>query len=412
MKRVVVVGSGAAGTGAALAATLAGAEVTVIAGGAGASVLSPGAIDESPWESSPAATTRVDAKAREVLRAMESYTLPDGGVLLATTAGIVRPARGAELGLLDLASIASATVAVPKIEHPSWDGPALARAWSSAPAAKKASVSFTAFAVQVTRLRDEHALPDADLAARHDDPARLEWLAEQLEAALQRVGLRPAAMILPPWLGIERARAPALSARLGFPCGEALTGPGSPSGLRFERARDRALSAARVTVAVGWAKRVEAASSGFRVELYEGEVVSGDAVVLATGGLVGGGLAYTPGGSVLAAAIPPSARPLVSMTLEAPFIVGAHARPLELPGSLFGSAPETHAWPFAADPLLERAGVLVDDTGHAIRGHAIAGQPTQGPHGLFAAGEVVADRARTWLESFASGVRAGTAAAG
>ena len=38
---------------------------------------------------------------------------------------------------------------------------------------------------------------------------------------------------------------------------------------------------------------------------------------------------------------------------------------LEAPSSLFGGAPEAHAWPYVQEPLLERAGVLVDAEGHA-----------------------------------------------
>ncbi|MDP9036791.1 MAG: FAD-binding protein, partial [Myxococcota bacterium] len=52
--RTIVVGAGVAGTAAALAAAWAGARVTVVDAGAGASTLSTGAIDDIPWQSASA----------------------------------------------------------------------------------------------------------------------------------------------------------------------------------------------------------------------------------------------------------------------------------------------------------------------------------------------------------------------
>jgi glycerol-3-phosphate dehydrogenase subunit B len=126
-----------------------------------------------------------------------------------------------------------------------------------------------------------------------------------------------------------------------------------------------------------------------------------DAVVLATGGLLGGGLLYSPIASVLASEPRAAGGPLVRATLDAPLVIGVGGAPLEPPSSLFGGAPETHAWPYVDPSLLERAGVLLGDPGH------VRGAPT----GLFAAGEVVADRPRTWLDALSSGVAAGSAAA-
>jgi hypothetical protein len=103
---------------------------------------------------------------------------------------------------------------------------------------------------------------------------------------------------------------------------------------------------------------------------------------------------------MLASALPSHARPTFRSTVDAPVTIGAHSRPLDLPGSLFGVQPEAIAWPFVADPLLERAGVLV---GADMR-------PVQAPAGLFACGELVADRPRAWLDAFATGVRAGASA--
>jgi hypothetical protein len=73
-----------------------------------------------------------------------------------------------------------------------------------------------------------------------------------------------------------------------------------------------------------------------------------------------------------------------------------------MPGTMFGAAPESLAWPFTDDPLLDRAGALVDHDGRAAFS----------PEGLFVAGDLAADRARTWLAALMSGVLAGRGAAG
>jgi hypothetical protein len=180
---------------------------------------------------------------------------------------------------------------------------------------------------------------------------------------------------------------------------------GGPSGLRFENARDRALLAAGVTVVLGRALRVShdgepGAHAAWRTELEGGEHLEGHAVILATGGLVGGGLEYTPAGAYFAEVLPATPRPLLRVTCEAPVQLGAFGRPLDDASSVFGAPPETHAWPFVETPLLDHAGVRVDVDGN-VRG---------APRGLFAAGELAAGPPHTWLAALTSGTRAGDAA--
>jgi len=408
VKRVLVVGSGVAGVAAALAARARGAQVTLVGTRPGATVLAPGALDDAPWESCAGSLPErlpLPAPALGVLDALGAYAVKGSGVLLATTAGLVRPARGADRALLDLASLPPGPVLVPRFDHPGYDARWLARAWSDSGIAKARSLGFVAEPAQLTRYVDEHSLPDADLAARHDDPARLAWLAGRLVEAL-RVTPRPLAIVLPAWLGVDLSRAQDLSEQVGVPCGEALTGTGGPSGLRFERARDRALAKAGVEVVAGHVVRAEhggrsAEAVEWLVSLESGELVVSDAVVLATGGLLGGGLEYTPAGSVLSAALPPGPRSIARATIDAPLALFAFRKPLETPSSLQGSPAESHTWPFAEDPLLDRVGVRADEDGRAFGA----------PPGLHVAGELVADLPRTWLAALTSGAHAGVAAA-
>jgi glycerol-3-phosphate dehydrogenase subunit B len=397
---IVVIGGGVAGTAAALAAAREGARVTLLDGGTGATVLSTGALDDTPWTRAAAGTppSPLSTLARVVVEALEVYSVPNAGARIATTAGVLRPARGHDLALLDLASPGAGRVGVVRCDRPDWEATALARAWGSAGDSARGP-GFAPLDATMLRHVDERLLPAPDFAARHDDEARLAWLAERLREALSRAGTRFDALLLPPSLGVERPRARDLSALVGLPCGEAAGLPGGPSGLRFEHARDRSLAGARIDRRVARASAVDRAGHRWQVKLVGGDVLEATAVVLAVGGLVGGGLAYTPGDAAEASVLPPASRLPFQLALDVPgAALGAHGRPLELPGSLFGIPPESLAWPFAVDPLMARVGVLVDGDGGVAPG-------------LYAVGETVADAHRTWLGALESGARAGTAAA-
>jgi glycerol-3-phosphate dehydrogenase subunit B len=393
---VVVVGAGVAGTAAALAAASSGASVTIVDGGTGASTLSTGAIDLVPWHLADGPRPAPTQELRAMVDALGAYRLPDGGSRVLTTAGLVRPAAGHDSALLDVAAIPKGRIGVVRCGRPAWDARCLARAWGD---------RFEPVEVPALRLADEHVIPDADFAARHDDQERLGWLSERLRDALARAGGTFAGIVLPAALGLEYPRAHALSTLVGVRCGEASGLPGGPSGLRFERARDRTLLAAGVKKLVAVATTVERkdlrgpSAARWRVTTRAGGALDADAVVLAPGGLLGGGIEYSPSETMLASVLPPRARPPFRLTIEAPLALGSRGRPLDLPGSLFGVAPESLAWPFVDDPLVCRVGVLV-----AVDGAAEA-------VGVYAAGEIVADAPRTWLGSLASGIRAGASAA-
>ncbi len=371
--RVVLVGGGIAGAAAALAAAGAGARVTLVEGGVGATTLWTGGIDGVP--------------AREEAVAIASQLgAMLGTCTLVTNVGLRRSAQGREAALLDASA---ACVGVVQCDRTGWDAEIVARA---------AGEGFVLVPCTVLRHSDERVLPDADFASRHDDDARLGWLAERLREALVMTGARVQALLLPPSLGIERSRAAALSERVGVPCGEATAMPGGPAGLRFERTRDRALSAAGVTVVTARATSIERASSRWRIHLHGDRVLDADSVVVATGGLVGGGIEYQPSEAMLAAVLPPSARPAFRCTLGGPLPLGSHGRPIDLPGSLFGVAPESIAWPLSHDRTMDRVGVLAKEEGRVAPG-------------LYVAGELLADAARTWLCALDSGVAAGLSAA-
>jgi glycine/D-amino acid oxidase-like deaminating enzyme len=376
---VVVIGAGVAGTGAAIAVARAGARVLLVDGGTGASTLWTGRVAPHTAEASA-----------EGVAIGEELGVKLGRSIVVTMTGYAPGGHGHEAALLDLHPLLSARarVGVVRCQRPGWDAEAIVQA---------AGAGFVVVDAAVLRHVDERHAPDADFAARHDDADRLGWLAERLRDALGRIDERPTALLLPPCLGIARERASELSKLVGVTCGEAMGLPGGPTGLRFESARNKALAAAGVEVLRETASAIHAAGSRWRVETGSGRLDAG-AVIVATGGFVGGGLAYQPSESMEAAALPPMARAPFRCTIDAPLPLGSRGLPLESPGSLFGVPPESLAWPHAADALMDRVGVLCDEEGRV--------EP-----GLYAAGELEADAPRTWLSALESGVRAGAAAA-
>ncbi len=397
IRHVIVIGSGVAGTAAGVAAASIAPSVIVLDGGPGASSLATGAIDHAFWQDHPAAEgSALSERAKAVLNALSGYAVPATGCTVVTMAGLLRRADGRDASLLDVARLNGEGVAVVECNRPGWNAGELAFSWGK---------GYRRLEASLLRHTDESILPDVDLAARHDDASRLGWLAERLREALARAEAHWVGIVLPPILGLERACADVLSQRVGLPCGEAVGSPGGPAGLRFERARDRAFSSAGVVKVAGRASTVEARGETWRVVTEDGQVLDAYAVVVATGGLIGGGMAYAPSEAILATALPSHVSPPIRLTLKAPLMLGAHGRPLDTPGSLFGFAPESLARPFSRDALVETVGVLAQTPDTGVPGGGGS------PPGLFAAGDIVADTPRTWLGALTQGAQAGTSAA-
>nr|QVV57700.1 anaerobic glycerol-3-phosphate dehydrogenase subunit B [Myxococcales bacterium] len=406
--RVLVIGAGIAGLAAAFRARSRGLETIVVGAGAGASALGGGAVDDVPWEERRRAMRvlggplRVRALGPEVVAFSEAlglWDLPAEGAstpLLATVAGRLRPARGRDRGLLDLASLPEgARVVLPRAPRGGWDADAIARTLEAEPLARRAGLRFQAVDIQVLRYADEARINDGDLAMRHDDPARLAWLAERLREGLARAGA--GAVLLGSWLGVNEARAAELSSRVGVPVGEALVGIGSAAGLRFEAARDRLLASLRAEVVIDRAAALASEGGRVTVKLVRGGPLSVDAVVLAVGGLAGGGVVYAPPEHEAGDDLPPRGAVPYRLSVDMPASLSVGAGPLNVVASMQGPELDVTAWPTAA-----RAGAL-----EAIGVYCTEGRVAPG---VTAAGDVVAGRPRTLLEAVASGLRAVDAA--
>lgn len=397
--------------------------VTIVSAGAGASALGSGAIDDVPWEEvrRAARVAGIDPRARAVsagaaafVEALGLWRLPSEGEplpQLATVAGRVRPARGHDRALLDLGAVpAGGVVVVPRVDRAGWDADALAAGWSEDPFVRRRGLRFVALDVDLLRFAEEHRVADADLAARHDDPARLAWLCARLREAFSRAGVDPQAVIVGSWLGLEAPRAEQLGSLLGLAAGEALMGAGSSAGIRFVRARERLLKGLGVKRVAGRVTRLTAGGAGserpsLAVEGADGPIAA-DRVVLAGGGLTGGALVYDPlelhAGTDLAEKNAPPFR--LSFEVDAPLAeqpyLAAHGERVGVASSMFGPDLDLTAWPAPGrQGVLEAVGVACDGAGLGAPYMAVAG-------------DSVADRPRTTLVAVESGLRAGEWAAG
>jgi glycerol-3-phosphate dehydrogenase subunit B len=400
-RSIVVIGGGLAGLAAAWSARRRGLRVAVVSRGAGASALAGGAVDDIPWERRERDTpvAALPAPVHELSAELGLWDLPATSIaVLATLAGRIRPARGRDRALLDLRPLCGTRVLLPRVERPGWDADALAATLTADPFAQARGLRFVAVDMPVLRFDDERRIADGDLAARHDEPSRLEWLAGSLRWTTTRQGA--GAVLLGPWLGARAGRAEALTALAGLPTGEALAGAGSPAGLRFEVARDALLAALDVRRVQGHAVAVDAAGEPrtYTVRLErDGLHLTADAVVLAIGGMISGGVEYLPPLYFAGPDLPAAARVPFALAVSAPVRLGDGRAPLEVVSSLHGPQLDTAAWPAGSSPgLLESVGVLC----HGVRAGA----------GIYAAGDIIAGRPRTAIEALVTGLRAGNEA--
>lgn len=403
--RVLVVGAGVAGLAAAWSARRAGRAVTLVSQGAGASALSGGAVDDVPWEKLLRAirVLREDALAAPLAPDLAAFVddlalwdIPDSSpVWLATTAGRVRPARGKDRALLDLGGLARPLVLLPRADRAAWDADAIAAALSDDPIAKARHIAFRAVDAAVLRFDEERRIADGDLAARHDDEARRHWLVERLRAMLASFP-EAGAILMGPWLGASAPRAESISRALSLPVGEALTGAGSPAGLRFEASRDALLQSIGVDRRRGRVSSLRPTEHGIEADIEgESSVFKASSAVLAIGGIAGGGVIYAPPEHTAGADLPSFGRVPFALSVRAPVTLSRSGRErMEIIASMHGPELDVTAWPEAGRPgVLETVGVLSDG--------ARAGER------IFVAGDVIAGRARTLLEAAAAGIAAG-----
>jgi anaerobic glycerol-3-phosphate dehydrogenase len=423
---VVVVGAGVAGAAAALAAREAGAETTVLRSSGGASALSGGT-----WDVATDASVNPLAAARSLSERLHRFVhaqpfhpyarLPEPvwpaiveahgrffdavggegvidddtqGALVATTLGLFRRTDAAADEVLDLATCSARTigVAIPEA-YPELDGGFIARSLTDL--AERAGNDRRFLAVPFDTELSPGWLPH-ELAASFDDREPCRALGSRLRAAADHAGVD--ALILAPMLGLEADDARSeIEAAVGRPVGELVGALASPQALRRQRRIERAMVKAGVRLMDRAVQSLVLRPDGTRVVLEDGEELAPRAIVLATGKLVGGGIAHREGR-------------LVEALAGLPLYEGERAVPL--PSAAAGPDPREL---FGTDWLRPgpgyRHGVGFDEKLRVLDGH---GRPAA--LDLFAAGAVLAgvDPARdgTGLGvSVTTGTLAGRAAA-
>lgn len=369
--KVLIVGAGFAGVAAAFAARRAGASVTIVAGAPGASALYCGAVDD------------VDAELpHELLQALGLRLAK--GAQVATREGVVRGSSGADSALLNLALLAGKRVAVVDVPRDDWDGPLLARSFAASSWARSTETRFELVPLPLLEKGHERRVSAYDFAAGFERPERPAWLAELLKA---HAG--PDAWLFGPWLGLKRSLAAELSLAAGVPVGEVTSPPGGPAGARFELRRDSLLASLGVERVMGRVTDVEVASGEVALRLGGQAAIRGGALVLATGGFIGGGIALS---GALSGAEPAgfelSIRGLPPVRLQ-----GEPAQPVS---SLFGVDLAARG-----RALLEHVGLPTSRDGRVSATSVV-----------FAAGDVVGPVPPSVGQALQSGLRAGAAAAG
>jgi glycerol-3-phosphate dehydrogenase subunit B len=383
---VLVIGGGFAGVAAAWGLERRGREVLLIWEGAGASSLYSGALDRQDWDGPPDPRP-VAREVHEFLQALDCWAPPEGvGSRLATSSGLLRPARCHDRALLDLEPLRGRRVDVVDASRRGWDAADLARAWS---ASSWARLTRTEFRVLPVRLPDGEALrflPESELAARADDPA---WAAA-LGEALRSAGDGEAPLLCGPWLGLLPRSVLRVREAARRPLGEVLSAPGGPAGFRFEAARSAWLERARIQVRRASVLGIQRSGPSFDVTISSAGSSGGAAqrlepapteIVLASGGVAGGGIHFLAGAGLAARSF--------SLSLEVALPLRLGGREVTLESGVLGADLQS-----LGRAALETVGVLADEA-----------QRTVLP-GLYAAGDVVADRPRAALEAIYAGIAA------
>lgn len=373
--RIAVVGGGIAGLSAAWAARRAGADVTVLFDRPGASALYSGALDVSSWEQDRL-DAPIPAGVIALATAFDAWSLGTRSCRVATYEGVLRPARGADVALLDLAPLAGRAVAVADCPIDGWDGVAMARALGASRWATETRTRFAASRVVGAVDPSEARGSSFDVAALHDTEERVARLAGCLDTAERDAD----AWLLGPWLGTEPGSAERLRALLGKACGETTSPPGGPAGARFEAARDALFSNTGVHVRREHVTALDRRGGRFHpIGAVDGSLTAKDAgfdaAIVAIGGMVGGGVRLTQGG--------------FELSIAASLSVGLDGRAVGSPSSLYGLDVGGKGV-----SVLERVGLLAD------------GAAARGAPGIFVAGDCVEGRPRTALEATAAGIAA------
>ena len=375
--KVLVLGAGFAGVAAAFAARRAGATVSVVQAGAGASALYAGSVDGPALpESGPQA-----GLLRELAPSLGLRLNPQG--VVATREGVVRRSRGADAAVLDLAPLAGKVIGLVDVPRDDWDGPLLVRSFAESDWARSTGTRFELIALELLEKSFLRRVSPYDFASSFERAERPAWLGEVLK---NHAG--PDAWLFGPWLGVKRELGRELTASVGVPVGEVTSPPGGVAGARFEARRDALLRSLEVDVVAERATGVRQPASGIALVLEGGRELTADVLVLAVGGFVSGAVRLS---GALSGAEPAG----FELALSGLPPIQARGEPVRPVSSLFGVDLAARG-----RQLLEHVGLAASRQGQ-VRGVAR----------VFAAGDLLGPEPPSVGHALLSGLEAGTASA-
>lgn len=286
---VLVVGSGASGASAALAAAQRGAKVAVVRRGYGATAMTSGALRLDLPPDLPAAAQRSREEIEDIVTSVLGFALLPRRSSFLTALGRVVEADlvwpSMVRGTLD--SLEGRRLAVVQIE-----GLTEVRAKPIVRKARQLGIDAREVRLPFPEAKHAHDLSTPELARLCDDLGPAEKLAKALAGVTEEFDL----IALPPLAGLIHWHEVSviLDEALGTKWFELVAALPSVPGMRQQQELDASLRAAGVSIIHGpvlsWAEEGESIVA-LRVGLAEGErVIETSQLVLATGGLIGRGL--------------------------------------------------------------------------------------------------------------------------
>lgn len=280
--RIAVIGAGAAGLAAARRLKERGLTPILFASGLGASSMTSGAADLSPW-TDPHPLVPSEA-ALAFVRALGIF---DQEGLVVTAEGVLRRAALVGARVLNLQRAVGKRIGIADLPRVDFRPAALSHQLNQSEWAQSTSTSFQVVPLPGVVSESELKFPLAALQRLFDDEARLLRLRESSKSLSSSVQ----ALLVGPWLGEGRTTIETSDLLVG----ETLSPPEGAFGRRFEKARREFCSHWGLEMRAEWVEKITWESERWCVStLSEGGERPGtlwvDSVILATGGLVAHGV--------------------------------------------------------------------------------------------------------------------------